>query len=134
MPRCLLKSAAVAGLSLLAYSAQANPLLPVTNLEFNLLATHSPATRKRTFSTSVKPVGWSTGAAGACRHAYLRRSAGLRRLSGRSGNVYGVYTNPGFSNTVPAGTNFFQADGNPEFESTIIQTISGLMAGTTYDP
>ena len=39
----------------------------------------------------------------------------------------------GFSNTVPAGTNFFQADGNPIFESTIFQTIHGLMAGQTYD-
>ena len=49
-----------------------------------------------------------------------------------AGNIYPVYTNPGFSNTVPAGTNFYQADGNPEFENTIFQTISGLTAGTTY--
>ena len=48
------------------------------------------------------------------------------------GNVYAVYTNPGFSATVPPGTNFYQADGNPEFESTIFQTITGLTAGTTY--
>ena len=44
-----------------------------------------------------------------------------------------VYTTPGFSVTVPAGTNFFQADGNPAFENTIFQTVSGLTAGTTYD-
>ena len=37
-----------------------------------------------------------------------------------------------FPNTVPAGTNFYQADGNPQYESTIFQTISGLTAGTTY--
>ena len=40
--------------------------------------------------------------------------------------------NPGFSITVPSGTNFYQADGNPQFESTIKQTVSGLTAGTTY--
>ena len=48
------------------------------------------------------------------------------------GNIYAVYTNPGFSVTVPPGTNFYQADGNPQFESTIFQTITGLTAGTTY--
>ena len=48
------------------------------------------------------------------------------------GNIYGVYSNPGFSDTVPAGTNFYQADGNPAFESTIFQTVTGLTAGTTY--
>ncbi len=48
--------------------------------------------------------------------------------------TYGVYDfMPGFSVTVPAGTNFFQADGNPHYEDTILQTIKGLHAGTTYD-
>ncbi len=28
--------------------------------------------------------------------------------------------------------NFYQADGNPQYESTIFQTITGLTAGTTY--
>lgn len=41
-------------------------------------------------------------------------------------------TNPGFSVTVPAGTNFYQADGNPTFERTIFQTVAGLTAGITY--
>jgi hypothetical protein len=36
---------------------------------------------------------------------------GSEGFQGGSGNVYPVYTNPGFSVTVPAGTNFFQADG-----------------------
>ncbi len=55
-----------------------------------------------------------------------------KALPGTRGNIYPVYTNPGFSDTVPAGTNFFQADGNPQYENTIFQTVSGLTAGTNY--
>ncbi len=57
---------------------------------------------------------------------------GSEGYTGTGGNIYPVYTNPGFSVTVPAGTNFFQADGNPQYENTIYQTITGLTAGTTY--
>ena len=80
----------------------------------------------------MKPLDWSVGTAGADGTLTYVGQQGSEGFQGGSGNVYPVYTNPGFSVTVPAGTNFFQADGNPEFENTIFQTISGLTAGTTY--
>jgi len=132
MPRWLLRSATVAGLSLLAYSAQAD-VLPVTNIQFNQLAhPFNPANSQKDFFNSVAPIGWSVGTAGAGGSLTYVGQQGSEGFAGGSGNVYSVYTNPGFSNTVPAGTNFFQADGNPDFENTIFQTVSGLTAGTTY--
>ncbi len=125
---------AAVGLSLgFAYSAQANPLLPVTNLAFNVLA--HPLTQAKDFFTTVQPTGWSIGAAAQTTALSMSVSKAPRALQiSRTGNIYGVYSNPGFSNTVPAGTNFYQADGNPEFESTIFQTISGLTRGQTLRP
>jgi hypothetical protein len=114
----------------LAYSADA-VVLPVTNLEFSTL-TH-PLTQAKDFFTTVQPTGWSIGAAAQIDNLIYVGRQGSEGFSDQShGNIYGVYTNPGFSNTVPAGTNFYQADGNPQFESTIFQTVSGLTAGTTY--
>jgi hypothetical protein len=124
----LLKSAALAGLSLLAYSSQAD-ILPVSNIAFNVLT--NPLTLQKDFFTAVAPTGWSVGAGGNLIYVGQQGSEGF--FGPGPGNIYGVYTNPGFSVTVPPGTNFYQADGNPGFESTIFQTISGLTAGTTYD-
>jgi hypothetical protein len=116
----------------LAYSAKAD-VLPVTNLEFNMLTNpFNPANSQKDFFNSVAPIGWSVGTAGAGGSLTYVGKQGSEGFQGGSGNVYSVYTNPGFSNTVPAGTNFFQADGNPDFENTIFQTVSGLTAGTTY--
>ncbi|HEY3910665.1 MAG TPA: PEP-CTERM sorting domain-containing protein [Stellaceae bacterium] len=118
------------GLSLgLAYSAQAD-VLPATNLEFNQL-TH-PLTQQKDFFNTVMPIGWSVGTAGADGSLTYVGEQGSEGYTGTGGNIYPVYTNPGFSVTVPAGTNFFQADGNPQYENTIFQTITGLTAGTTY--
>ena len=115
----------------LAYSAEADMVLPVTNLDFNML-TH-PLTQQKDFFTTVQPTDWSIGAAAQSTTLSMSVSKAPRALKTRShGNIYGVYSNPGFSDTVPAGTNFYQADGNPAFESTIFQTVSGLTAGTTY--
>jgi hypothetical protein len=128
----LLSSVALGGLSILAFAAQAD-VLPVTNIEFNQLTNpFNPANSQKDFFNSVAPIGWSTGAAGAGGALTYVGQQGSEGFQGGSGNVYKVYTNPGFSVTVPAGTNFFQADGNPEFEDTIFQTISGLKVGTTY--
>lgn len=117
------------GLSVgLAYSAKAD-VLPVQNLDFNELT--NPFTQQKDFFSTVAPTDWQTGTAGAAGTLTFVGQQGSEGL-GFSGDIYPVYTNPGFSVTVPAGTNFFQADGNPEFEDTIFQTIAGLTAGVTY--
>jgi len=121
------------GLSLgLAYSAKANPMLPVTNIAFNQLT--NPLTQAKDFFTLVQPTGWSIGAAAQIDNLIYVGQQGSEGFSDQShGNIYGVYTTPGFSVTVPAGTNFYQADGNPQFESTIFETVSGLTPGQKYD-
>ena len=119
-------------LAFTACGAQAD-VLPVQNLTFNQLTNpFNPANSQKDFFNSVQPLDWSVGTAGADGSLTYVGQQGSEGFQGGSGNVYPVYTNPGFSVTVPAGTNFFQADGNPEYENTIFQTINGLTAGTTY--
>jgi hypothetical protein len=113
----------------LACSAQAGAL-PVTNLGFNMLT--NPLTQQKDFFTTVQPTNWSIGTAPGSNLIYVGRQGSESFEDQSHGNIYGVYSNPGFSDTVPAGTNFYQADGNPAFESTIFQTVTGLTAGTTY--
>jgi len=114
----------------LAYSANAD-VLPVTNLDFNVFS--GSFMPPKDFFNDAMPTGWSVGTAGAGGSLTYVGQQGSEGLTGtRPGNIYAVYTNPGFSVTVPPGTNFFQADGNPTFENTIFQTVTGLTAGTTY--
>ena len=92
-------------------------------------------TTPKDFFTHAQPTGWSVGTAGA---SGTLTYVGQQGSEGFTGPALAIFTgsmirNPGFSNTVPAGTNFFQADGNPDFESTIFQTVSGLTSGRTYD-
>jgi hypothetical protein len=115
---------------LISGAAQAATPLPVTNLQFNVLA--HPLTQPKDFFTTVAPIGWSVGSAGANGSLTYVGQQGSEGYTGSPGNIYPVYTNPGFSVTVPTGTNFFQADGNPEYEDTIFQTVTGLVANTTY--
>ena len=129
--RCRSVALAAIGLSLMVGGAARANVLPVTNLQFNVLTNpFNPANSQKDFFSSVAPVGWSTGGLGG-NLIYVGKQ-GSEGFTGGSGNVYPVYTTPGFSVTVPAGTNFYQADGNPQFENTIFQTVSGLTANTTY--
>ena len=114
----------------LTYSAKADVVLPVTNLQFNMLT--NPLTQQKDFFNTVMPIGWSVGTAGAGGSLDLCRSARLRGLYWHGRQYLPCLYEPRFSVTVPAGTNFFQADGNPQYENTIYQTITGLTAGTTY--
>jgi hypothetical protein len=125
------RTAAVAfaaiGLSLGAVdAARADTVLPVTNLTFNVFD-HPFNGTKEQFNNAA-PTGWSTG--GSSNQSLI--GVGAQGFETSSDGIYAVAGGP-FSVTVPTGTNFYQADGNPVFESTILQTISGLTAGTTYD-
>jgi hypothetical protein len=128
---------AAAALSLgLAYSAAADPFLPVQNLTFNQISgsfNNGDGPQTKMFFNTVAPNDWSVGTAGAGGSLTYVGMQGSEGTAGAFGNIYPVYTTPGFTVTVPAGTNFFQADGNPTFENTIFQTINGLTPGTTYE-
>jgi len=112
----------------LAGAAKADTILPVTNLGFNVFS--GTFTAPKSLFTTAKPTGWSIGNAPQNSNLIGVGNQGSETINS---GVYDVYKGSGFSNTVPAGTNFFQADGNPTFESTILQSISGLTANTTYD-
>ncbi len=114
------KLIAIAGLSLLTCVAQANPLLPVQNLTFSNYTGTAP---KGIFS-SVNPVGW-TGGTGLI----SIDAPGTATVYGSPGNaypVYGPFANP------PSGGNFIQADGNPIYETSFNQVLTGLSIGQTY--
>ena len=121
MRALLLKSTFVAALSLVAYSAQANTVLPVQNLTFSNYNGIAP----KGIFTAVNPKYW-TGGTGLI----SIDAPGTATQTGGGGNAYPVY-GP-FSNPPPGG-NFIQADGNPVYESSFNQNLTGLMIGTTYD-
>ncbi|MGA9868414.1 MAG: PEP-CTERM sorting domain-containing protein [Acetobacteraceae bacterium] len=115
-----------AALSLMAFAAQATPL-PVQNLVFTQFS--SPSTPPKSLFTDANPVGW-TGGTGLI--AIDAPGTGTDFVNG----AYGVWgAGPGGSGLFPnppPGGNFIQADGNPTFETSFNQVITGLTAGTTY--
>lgn len=130
--------AAIALSAGLAYSAKADVMLPAANLQFNVFNPGSsfPAFEPKDLFTQVMPTGWSIGPAAEINNLIFVGQQGSETVMGpRSGaDVYAVYPGTGFTNLFPGkNVNFYQADGNPQFESTILQTITGLKAGTTYD-
>lgn len=113
------------GLTLgVAGSAQADTFLPVTNLTFTDYSGPAP---KNYFST-VNPAGWYRGPVVSDDLVFID-APGTATVKGGGSNsyaVYGPFANP------PPGGNFVQADGNPSYESTFDQSITGLTSGTTY--
>jgi hypothetical protein len=132
MNRSSRKSASVAlaavGVTLGAAGvARADVVLPVTNLNFEQFS--GTFTMPKTQFSVASPTGWSTGTSSAGNLI----GVGNQGSETTNAGVYDVYNGTGFSVTVPAGTNFYQADGNPLYEDTILQSIPNLTAGTTYD-
>jgi hypothetical protein len=126
-PRSVAVAITAIGLSLGAVNAaQADTVLPVTNLTFNQFS--GTFTGPKTQFNAAAPTGWQTG--GSSNQSLI--GVGNQGSETSSSGVYAVAGGP-FSVTVPAGTNFYQADGNPTFESTILQYIGGLTPGETYD-
>lgn len=118
MRTLVLKTAALAGLSLLAYSAQAQYLPGLTNLDFTVYGGIAP---KGCF-TCVNPAGW-TGGSGLIfidSTTFAQSAAGPVYLQ--------TYGNP--SPNLPG--NYVEADGNPGFESGFNYLVSGLTQGDTY--
>jgi len=123
----LLRFAAIAGLSLLAFSAQANALLPVQNLTFSNYSGYAP----KTLFSAVNPANWYRGTPGPNGDLVSIDAPGTATVNSQAhGNAYPVY---GPFADPPSGGNFIQADGNPDFESSFNQDISGLVIGDTYD-
>jgi hypothetical protein len=105
--------------SSLSVPLRADSFLPnVSNLDF---VNYTGAAPKNSF-TAVNPVGWTGGT------GLIYIDAPGTAESGNGGiPVYGP-----FPTNSPAGGNFVQADGNPEYESGFNQQITGLTAGQTY--
>jgi hypothetical protein len=113
----------LAATALLAIPAQALPLLPVQNLTFS---TTSGAAPKNNFS-AVNPANWLRGAPAGAGDLVFIDSPGSATSGVGGYAVYGPFANP------PPGGNFVQADGNPDFESTFYQVITGLTIGQHYE-
>jgi len=129
MPVSLLKPAALGlaavGLSLgMAPSANANPFLPVQNLTFSSYTGVAP---KNNFSAVNPTGGWQRGAPAGAGDLVFIDAPGTATSPNGGYAVYGPFANP------PPGGNFVQADGNPDYESTFFQVLTGLTAGQDYD-
>ncbi len=120
--------AAVLGASMLALSigtaGAATIQLPVQNLTFS---NYSGAAPKDYFST-VNPAGWQRGTPVSSDLVFIDAPGTATQTGGgpNSYPVFGPFANP------PPGGPSMQADGNPDFESTFYQPLTGLVGGNTY--
>jgi len=121
----LLRSAAIAGLSLLACSAQAVPLPNLQNLNFLQYTGVAP---KNTFG-AVNPVGW-TGGTGLIYIVAPGTSTSSPVTA--CGTTYLSTWGCPSTLAIPGGYNYVEADGNPDFESGFNYTVTGLTPGETY--
>jgi hypothetical protein len=112
------------GVSVSTFSAQADELPGLTNLNF---LTYSGSTPKAPF-TSVDPAGW-TGGSGLI---YID-SPGTAPTTGTACGPVQIQTYACPSTlAIPGGYNYVEADGNPSFESGFNYALTGLTAGDTY--
>jgi hypothetical protein len=93
----------------------------VDNLTFTNYSGNAP---KDKFS-SVDPANWFRGTSAGKDDLVFIDAPGTA-TDNRTYGVYGPFADP------PPGGNFVQADGNPLFESTFNQSITGLTPGQTY--
>lgn len=117
------KLAAAATLGLVTCAANAFPFLPgVQNLNFINYTGSAP---KASF-TSVNPTGW-TGGGGLI---YIDSPGAPGCATCADGptylTTYGPFPNP------PIAGNYVEADGNPDYEGSFSQIITGLTVGQTY--
>lgn len=108
-----------AALSLMAFAAQATNL-PVQNLTFTQF--NPGGTPPKALFSNANPVGWTGG-------------TGLIAIDApgtAEDFVNGAYGVAGPFPNAPPGGNFIQADGNPIFETSFNQSITGLTVGTSY--
>ena len=120
-----LAGASVVALTLLASTAQAGPVLPVSNLTFSIYSGSAP----KDYFSSVNPAAWYRGPAANQSDLVFIDAPGTATATGGGPNsyaVWGPFANP------PSGGNFVQADGNPDFESEFKQDLTNLTPGATY--
>jgi hypothetical protein len=113
------------GVSLATFSAQADSLPGLTNLNF---LSYSGSTPKNSF-TSVNPDGW-TGGSGLI---FIDTPGDASNPNSACGSTYLDTWGCPSTLAIPGGYNYVEADGNPGFASGFSYNVTGLTAGTTYE-
>ena len=115
--------------SLLAGAAHADPLLPgLTNLNFLSYTGSSP----KNFFTAVNPTGWVKEPGGDLMFITDSSTSKADPNSPCGSTYLQTYGCPS-TLAIPGGYNVLEADGNPDFESVLGYTVTGLTPGTTYE-